>query len=501
MDEEEIIGLNINDYPLSLSNSSGDPFHTNKATFLHFFEQQVPDIIVNEVLPNGALIIDAMGLLHQIAEHVPPTFGELCVFVLRHLMKLASRFKAVRVDFVADRYSPDSIKSSERDRRAGGVHQELQRPLSLQQKTPLLFSNYLKSSKNKETLIVFLIEQWKNLPGSELQGRMVYATQLDNCVKLSCSQDGDIIAEDVEELKSNQEEADGRLLLHAKHASDDKELNEKVVVVKSPDTDVFLLMAAFASQIPCPLFFATGSGNLARTLNVGLILEKYGEQVCTALLGIHAFTGCDSTSSFKGKGKVVPFKLMLKSSSFIELFAHLGDEWAVTEAHLHSLEEFVCRLYGQELTSVNKARLNIFKETFKTDHTLPPNKESLHLHCKRANYQAALWRRSLTAMIATPPPISFGWISNADASLTIQWTEISSGSASCGPITSCACLKTRCVGNKCRCKRAGETCTPLFCKCKDCCNTYNPTCDAQAFETIETSEDENEDLSSDSAYD
>jgi len=35
---------------------------------------------------------------------------------------------------------------------------------------------------------------------------------------------------------------------------------------------------------------------------------------------------------------------------------------------------------------------------------LPPRKDELNLHKKRANYQAAIWRRVKTAYIDAPPP-------------------------------------------------------------------------------------------------
>ena len=136
----------------------------------------------------------------------------------------------------------------------------------------------------------------------------------------------------------------------------------------------------------------------------------------------------------------------------------------------------------------------MFQETFKTDHTLPPNKESLVLHCKRANYQTALWRQSLMPMITAPLPNTFGWICNADASLTIQWTEEPFESTSQGrPKTSCKCKRTRCTGNYCKCKKAKETCTPLFCKCIDCHNTTRVATDIECTEN----HDENENPSLD----
>ena len=35
--------------------------------------------------------------------------------------------------------------------------------------------------------------------------------------------------------------------------------------------------------------------------------------VSNALLGLHAYKGCDTVSAFSGKGKVKPLKLMMKN--------------------------------------------------------------------------------------------------------------------------------------------------------------------------------------------
>ena len=42
-------------------------------------------------------------------------------------------------------------------------------------------------------------------------------------------------------------------------------------------------------------------------------LSKLGytsEEFCEALIGLHAFTGCDSVGSFSGKGKTKPLKII-----------------------------------------------------------------------------------------------------------------------------------------------------------------------------------------------
>ena len=53
LNQEDIISRNTSKYPQSLCNSSGDPFHTNKAKFLHFLENQVPDALVKDTPQGG----------------------------------------------------------------------------------------------------------------------------------------------------------------------------------------------------------------------------------------------------------------------------------------------------------------------------------------------------------------------------------------------------------------------------------------------------------------
>ena len=40
-----------------------------------------------------------------------------------------------------------------------------------------------------------------------------------------------------------------------------------------------------------------------RPIDISEINTKLNQEVCDALLGLHAFTGCDSASAFLGKGK------------------------------------------------------------------------------------------------------------------------------------------------------------------------------------------------------
>jgi len=62
------------------------------------------------------------------------------------------------------------------------------------------------------------------------------------------------------------------------------------------------------------------------------------------------FTGCDSVSAFKGKGKIKALQLLLDNSDFIEAFGTSGCEFDdVPDELIAVLERFVCHLYNQKL--------------------------------------------------------------------------------------------------------------------------------------------------------
>ena len=62
-------------------------------------------------------------------------------------------------------------------------------------------------------------------------------------------------------------------------------------------------------------------------LNITKLAEEHGPEKCSAPFGLHAFTGCDSTSAFKVKGKVKPFKMLLsqKFESYVTAFKKIGN--------------------------------------------------------------------------------------------------------------------------------------------------------------------------------
>ncbi|CAB4027529.1 Hypothetical predicted protein, partial [Paramuricea clavata] len=58
---------------------------------------------VDAVPADGSVLLDAMAVL-QSTVVIPKTYGELADNILARILAIARKFKASRVDFVADRY-------------------------------------------------------------------------------------------------------------------------------------------------------------------------------------------------------------------------------------------------------------------------------------------------------------------------------------------------------------------------------------------------------------
>lgn len=145
------------------------------------------------------------------------------------------------------------------------------------------------------------------------------------------------------ELYSTQEETDTRVVLYCLHAA---RTGYKTVVVHSPDSDVFVILMHFAATIGITVLFETGNGNKRSLLNITALAADLSPKKCNALLGLHAFTRCDSTSCFKGKGKLNPIKLIESNPRFEDTFVEVGEQWEVSADLKKGLEEFTCRMYS-----------------------------------------------------------------------------------------------------------------------------------------------------------
>ena len=117
----------------------------------------------------------------------------------------------------------------------------------------------------------------------KLDNKMLYATSESLCFGITSERSAEVSA-----LECHQEKDDGRLLLHAAHAGQD---GYSSVMICSEDTNVFVMCSwrlMTGSQYPC-----SPSRSRARLININHAAHCFGQVVCKAVYGMHAYTACD----------------------------------------------------------------------------------------------------------------------------------------------------------------------------------------------------------------
>ncbi len=179
-------------------------------------------------------------------------------------------------------------------------------------------------------------------------------------------------------------------LLHALHAA---QSGYKSVIITAEDTDVMVLCLSVCSKIPCSMYQKCGTKNRARFLEINKLSRVLGGSVCDALVGMHAFTGCDTVSAFTGRGQITAFKQMKLEKTFQNAFKELGRPWEVCPALFQKLQEITCHMHmpSTHTTEGNKLRYELFcvRRGEVESSQLPPCQDCLFMHALCANFQGS----------------------------------------------------------------------------------------------------------------
>ena len=455
---EQVLQHPLGPIPWALANNDGTLKKTDKAKLARHIDKDISP--ANDVALPSASIIDGMALVHKMSGD-NRTFAEVSEELFQTVLQTYPGSK--RIDVVFDVYRDFSIKNAERVKR--GSSQGVLFSVIIPTHRIKNWRRLLACSASKENLTHFFAQDWQNKQ-NKLGGKELFVTYGSKCFRIT--EDG--VTLDVQQLASNQEEADTRLLLHAAHAGKSK---FKSVVIVSEDTDVLILCLAFCRRIPCRLYMRVAAKGRNRILSIDKMEEMMGDEVCLALPGLHAYTGCDTVSAFSGVGKIKGFKLMCKEKVFRDTFAALGETWSLTIDMLSALESFTCRLYAARTpeTGVNALRFSMWraKKGGVESGQLPPCKDCLEQHAHRANYQCAVWRRSLEANPDVPAPEpGYGWVVVDDGNLDVLWMSGPPAPQVVLEFMSCKCRRV-CELPTCECMVNGLKCTDE-CRLKDCTN-------------------------------
>lgn len=477
LDMKDVLKHPLGPLPWALANCDGSLKKTNKSALGRHIEQLTQPQVDGVNINPSATIIDGMAMLHKIVGE-NHTFSEISEILLRTALQHGKN--SDRVDVVFDVYQENSIKQFERQRRTSSSEILISKIIPSHKVKN--WRRVLSSTTSKNVLTQYFVDDWKSKQ-QVIGQKKVFVTQSNKCFLVTKDQ-----VEEVECLKCSQEEADTRIFLHAKHAAHSQYLS---VIIVSEDTDVLILSLAFCSIIGCDIYMRLGTKNRTRLIFINKMASHLGSATSLALPGLHAFTGCDTVSSFSGQSKIKGFKLLVENEEFKNCFTHLGDEWQLSEEVFKGLQVFTCKLYASrtDREEVNDLRYDLWraKKGLAPSSSLPPCKDTLNQHALRANYQCAIWKRSLKCDPNTPSPQNFGWSVKSDRSIEVQWMTGLPAPLAVLDMLACKCKKacTSC----CECVTNSMNCTDA-CKCNILwCNNRDSNYEVEEEETIEFCDD------------
>ena len=160
----------------------------------------------------------------------------------------------------------------------------------------------------------------------------------------------------------DHQEADTRILHHVKHALS---TNMTFVQILSNNTDVVYHMLC-SNRILDDLVIEFVMGKSHRRIRIKKLADSLGQLRSQALVFFHAFTGCDTTSAFKGIGKKKLYEALKAYTEIETIFAdfheHPFPALNENDSRFEKIERFVILMYSQTsiLTSVKEAMMNMY---------------------------------------------------------------------------------------------------------------------------------------------
>jgi len=323
----------------------------------------------------------------------------------------------------------NSVKAMERNRRGVGDKLIVS---GGEMKRPKDWKVFLSNDDNKVQLVKVLPDTWSSALKTPILHDSEVVLVCEGSAYMLRSTGDAMSCVEIESLQSDQEETDTRVVLYCLYA---QEMLYSTARVKTPDSDIFFILLHHARRFTdLRVLFETGKGRTKCCIDISKLAESYSPVFRAALLGLYAFSGCDSTSAFRSKGKVKALKFLEKHEKFHAAFAELGESWTVAEVVVASLEEFTCLLYGDKrVTKVNTLRHTRLlkkcgedgklKPSKKIDlASLPPCQSSLVEHINRVNFQVGIWKRAHIPKPDIPDPTKgHGWTVD-DGKIQPKWT-------------------------------------------------------------------------------
>ncbi len=195
--------------------------------------------------------------------------------------------------------------------------------------------------------------------------------------------------------------------------------------------------------------------------------EVIGRELCMSLLFAHAMSGCDTTSSLYGIGKIKHIKLLESSQLWRSDVLVFGDTAASTAEVCNTGERFIKSLYSGGANADNGLDelryLYAISPKYVPVERMPPTKKACDYHCLRVHHQVSTWQHLETVLEKE----EFGFRVNDNAVVPII-TDMAAAPQELLLYIRCSCRTSRQLCASCSCSKKGIACS-VHCKCEAQC--------------------------------
>ena len=421
--------------PVQTHRNNGDlKLPGNKAVVAQHYPDPVPRLPAEDLALAAAtkviVVLDGCSVVQMIGKpEGAVTFGDCAKAIIKTITGRFTKHgvRASTVHIVFDRYWDFSTKEATRAKRQGPVAAtktvRMQPPTDDMPLPRWSWDKYIGDETNKinylnylsESIKAYCEQQGAALPGIVLASGGFTATDTVYCSDASV---------DVTGVASDQEEADTRLLLAAKHG---KDTGHDFVILEVRDNDVKTIAVCMANSNPfkeeLPTNVWVQSGFMQQCAYVCVSdCPKVGADAAENLIAWYTFTGCDQNGQLGSYTKAE-----LKRN--VTAAGHPVGAWAVYEktprnfaavgrtaefdetAAMAGLQRYVCQLHspGTAETEVRMLRYRMFMGGEKSQMALPPTYGALLQHAKRAHFVAWVWHNALVPKPVHLDPCDNGW--------------------------------------------------------------------------------------------
>jgi len=242
----------------------------------------------------------------------------------------------------------------------------------------------------------------------------------------------------------------------------DLSMTNDIVVIVGEDIDLLIILTGLAATTNNIFFMKPGKGTVERRIYSSDSLQSQ-KDTKKSILFVHAFCGCDTTSSFFRKGKIQCFKTVEKRSYLLDSIETFYDPNASKDNVCKAGEMFILALYNasEKETNLNNYRYQCFTKNVSSSKnvllTLPPSEAAAREYSFRVYHQSQMWLGNEKS------PIEWGWHVKNYLLLPIP-LKGSLIPESLLNLISCNCTKG-CTAS-CGCRKHGLKCSMICEYCK-----------------------------------